>query len=272
MPYVSAAGIRTHVFDEGTGTNAVVCIHGNPDSADAWQPLLARSAELGRVLAPDLPGFGRSERPGAFVADVDTFDRWLPALLDELGIERARLVAHDWGGYALAALAQRPELIDRIAGFNVLPLDGGYHWHFVARLLWQRPLIGELSMLTLRPWLLKQLLPRASGTNSYLPDATIDGFFRHIDPGMKRAILQLYRSGTPARLAWAGRRLETVDCPKLMLWGTGDGFVSTRDGRRYAHWLGDCTFEPIHGAGHWPMIEAPWIWDRLTEFLRLDET
>jgi pimeloyl-ACP methyl ester carboxylesterase len=265
---INVAGVRTHVFDEGSGSNAVVCIHGNPDSGDCWQPLLDRADVLGRVVAPDLPGFGRSERPGSFRADVDTFDRWLPALFDELGIERVRLVTHDWGGYAFAAAAQRPWMLDRLAGFNVLPLDGGYHWHFVARLLWQRRGIGELSMLAFNRLLLDALLPRASGTNSRMPPEVLDAFTRYLDPGMKRAILQLYRSGTPQRIAWAGRRLETVDCPKLLLWGTGDGFVSTRDGRRYAHWLGNCEFEPLPGAGHWAFVEAPQIWDRLTEFLR----
>jgi pimeloyl-ACP methyl ester carboxylesterase len=268
MAIVTAAGVRTHVLDEGEGTDAVVCIHGNPDSGDCWQPLLNRSGELGRVIAPDLPGFGRSERPGSFRADVDTFDRWLPALFDELGIERVRLVAHDWGGYAFGAAAQRPEMIRKLAGFNLLPLDGGYHWHYVARLLWQRRGIGELSMLIFNRTTLDLLLPRASGTNSKLPPEVVDGFVRYLDPGMKRAILQLYRSGTVQRLAWAGRRLEAVDCPKLLLWGTGDGYVSVRDGRRYARWLGNCEFEPLPGAGHWPFVEAPQIWDRLTGFLR----
>jgi pimeloyl-ACP methyl ester carboxylesterase len=268
MPYVTAAGIRTHVLEEGSGSDAVVCIHGNPDSGDQWQPLLDRAGELGRVVAPDLPGFGRSERPGAFVADVDTFDRWLPALMDELGITSVRLVMHDWGGYSVAALAQRPGLLKSVSGFNVLPMDGGYHWHFLARLFWQRRGIGELSMLGMRRPLLALLMPRASGTNSFYPPEMLDGFTRYLDGGMRTAILQLYRSGTPQRLAWAGRRLEDLDCPKLLLWGTGDGFVSTRDGRRYAHWLGNCEFEPIPGAGHWAMLEAPWIWDRLTDFLR----
>jgi pimeloyl-ACP methyl ester carboxylesterase len=268
MGYISAAGIRTHVFDEGAGEDAVVCIHGNPDSADTWAPLLQRAGELGRVIAPDLPGFGRSERPGQFRADVDTLDRWLPAVLDELGVKRVRLVAHDWGGYSLAAVAQRPEMLTKIAGFNLLPLDGGYHWHYVARLIWQRPVIGELSMLALNARTLALLLPRASGTNSRYSPAFVAGLTRYLDDGMKRAVLQLYRSGTPQRLAWAGRRLEAVDCPKLLLWGTGDGYVSTRDGRRYARWLGNCEFEPIPAAGHWPQVEAPWIWDRLTAFLK----
>jgi pimeloyl-ACP methyl ester carboxylesterase len=268
MSVISAAGVRTHVLDEGTGEDAVVCVHGNPDSADSWRPLLDRADVLGRVIAPDLPGFGRSERPGSFRADVDTFDRWLPALLDELGVKRVRLVAHDWGGYSLAAVAQRPQTLTKFAGFNVLPLDGGYHWHYVARLIWQRRLIGELSMLSLNATTLGLLLPRASGTNSPYPPEIIEGFTRYLDPGMKRAILQLYRSGTVPRLAWAGRRLEQVDCPKLLLWGAGDGYVSVRDGRRYARWLGNCEFEPIPGAGHWPQVEAPWIWDRLTDFLK----
>lgn len=268
MPVITAGGVRTHVLDEGEGDDAVVCVHGNPDSGDCWKPLLDRAHDLGRVVAPDLPGFGRSERPGSFRADVDTFDRWLPAVCDELGITKVRLVAHDWGGYAFAAMAQRPQMLTKLAGFNVLPMDGGYHWHYVARLIWQRRGIGELSMLAMNGTTLSLLLPRASGTNSFYEPEFVANFTRYLDKGMKRAILQLYRSGTPQRLAWAGRRLEQVDCPKLLLWGEGDGYVSTRDGRRYAHWLGNCAFEPIPGAGHWPMVEAPWIWDRLTEFLQ----
>lgn len=266
---MTAAGVRTHVLDEGDGADAVVCIHGNPDSGDCWRPLLDRAGELGRVVAPDLPGFGRSARPGLFRMDVDTFDQWLPALMDELGIERVRLVAHDWGGYAFAAAAQRPWMLRKVAGFNVLPLDGGYRWHFVARLIWQRRLLGELSMLAFGRPTMDLLLPRASGTNSRYPAAMLDGFTRYLDRGMKRAILQLYRSGTPDRLAWAGRRLEQVTCPKLLFWGTGDGFVGTRDGRRYARWLGNCEFRTLDGAGHWPFVEAPEaVWDGLAAFLR----
>jgi len=78
--------------------------------------------------------------------DVDLLDRWLNDLVDQLGIDRIHLVAHDWGGYALGALAIRPERLASITAINVLPLDGRYKWHFLARLLWRREMIGELSI------------------------------------------------------------------------------------------------------------------------------
>jgi len=59
------AGVETHVLDAGTGSEAVVCVHGNPDSGDLWEPLLARASELGRVVAPDLPGLAVPSVPTA---------------------------------------------------------------------------------------------------------------------------------------------------------------------------------------------------------------
>lgn len=57
------AGVETFVARSGEGDRPVICVHGNPDSGEAWAALLARGDELGGVIVPDLPGFGRSERP-----------------------------------------------------------------------------------------------------------------------------------------------------------------------------------------------------------------
>ena len=88
---------------------AVVFVHGNPGPADDWRDLLARAGELGRAIAPDMPGYGRAGKPKDFSYSVDGYAGYLAALLDQLGITRAHIVAHDFGGpWALAWAARHP--------------------------------------------------------------------------------------------------------------------------------------------------------------------
>jgi pimeloyl-ACP methyl ester carboxylesterase len=90
-------------YDLGAGEVPVICGHGNPDSADARGPLVARAGDPGRVAAPDLPCFGWSRRayPVSFDASLDgSLDRFA-AFVDALGVEQYRLVVHDWGSLDL---------------------------------------------------------------------------------------------------------------------------------------------------------------------------
>lgn len=109
MRRVAGDGVTLAVVDEGEG-RPVLLLHGFPDSSQVWRdqvPALLKSGM--RVIAPDLRGFGESDKPEAVeeyavsrsVADV-------LALLDGLGIERAHVVGHDWGAavaWVLAAFA-----------------------------------------------------------------------------------------------------------------------------------------------------------------------
>ena len=75
------------------GDVPVLYLHGVPTNSDDWLPFLARTGGL----APDLPGFGRSGKRGDFDYSIAGYDRFIERLLDHLGIDRVRLVMHDWG-------------------------------------------------------------------------------------------------------------------------------------------------------------------------------
>src|SRR5438445_697761 len=62
-----------------------------------------------------------------------------------VGVERVRMVVHDWGAVGLAFAQRCPERVERLVVINAVPLLGGYRWHRIAR-IWRTPLLGELAM------------------------------------------------------------------------------------------------------------------------------
>ncbi len=79
-------------------------LHGVPTNSDDWVSFL----ELGGGLAPDLPGFGRSGKPGNFDYTIEGYADFLEAYLDLVDVERVRLVMHDWGAVGLASRSAIP--------------------------------------------------------------------------------------------------------------------------------------------------------------------
>ena len=114
-------GMRLAHLDEGDGP-PVLMLHGEPTWGYLWRKVMGPLLEAGfRCVVPDLPGFGRSDKP----ADDGwyTFDRHTDAivtLIDELGLTGTTLVCHDWGGPIglRVATLERPERFDRIAAMN----------------------------------------------------------------------------------------------------------------------------------------------------------
>ncbi len=146
---VSVRGVRSPVLTAGPpeGAEAVVFVHGNPGPADDWRDLLTRAGELGRAIAPEMPGYGRADKPKDFSYSVDGYADYLAALLDQLGITRAHIVAHDFGGpWALAWAVRHPGALASATLINTGVLID-YRWHHYAR-IWRTPVAGEVFQAT----------------------------------------------------------------------------------------------------------------------------
>lgn len=250
------AGVRTPVEEAGDATadEAVVFVHGNPGSAQDWTALLSGAGKFARAVAPDMPGFGRAEKPWRFPYTVEGYADHLHALLDTLGIRRAHLVLHDFGGpWGIEWAARHPASVGSLTFVNTGVLIG-FRWHRLAR-LWRTPILGELFQLTTSRPALRFLINHDNGRP--LPDAFIDRMYDHFDWPTRRAVLKLYRAtgdvvGLGARHAAALRQL---DVPSLLVFGEDDPYIPASVAQRQREALPGIDIQILPGLGHWPFIE-----------------
>ena len=120
--YVELPGLRVHYVEAGPGqADPVVLMHGEPSWSFVYRKMIPVIAAAGyRVIAPDLVGFGRSDKP---VERTDyTYQRhvdWMWSTLDSLGLDRMTLVGQDWGGLiGLRLVAEHPERFLRVVAAN----------------------------------------------------------------------------------------------------------------------------------------------------------
>jgi pimeloyl-ACP methyl ester carboxylesterase len=253
----------------GDGPPAVF-VHGNPTHSEDWQPFLERME--GPALAFDLPGWGRSARPSPaeFDYSMDSLARFTARFLQRMAIEEHSLVVHDWGAVALIAAQAEPERIRRLVVINAVTLLPGYRWHRTAR-IWRIRGLGELSSRIWTRRLLDLGLRESRGDWSRHDPAFVDMVWDHLDRGTFEAILRLYRSAPPERLAAAGEDLGSLSCPALVVWGMRDRYIPGRFAAAYTAALPGSELIEMPEAGHWPWIDAPEVIDRVIRFLAADD-
>ncbi|MBX9936021.1 MAG: alpha/beta fold hydrolase [Burkholderiaceae bacterium] len=114
---VMAAGIRTNVHDVGSG-HPVLLIHGSGPGVSAWanwRLVMPELAQQARVIAPDMVGFGFTDRPEGQQYDMDAWVAQAVGVLDALGIAKTDLVGNSFGGaLALALTIRHPERVRRL--------------------------------------------------------------------------------------------------------------------------------------------------------------
>jgi haloalkane dehalogenase len=128
--WLEVEGLRMHHIDEGTG-DPVLLLHGEPTWSFLWRRIIPPLARRARVVAPDLIGFGRSDKPTEI--GWYSYDRHVSSIertVDALELDRLTLVVHDWGGpiglrFAVehATLVQRIVILDTGIGGGKPPSD-----------------------------------------------------------------------------------------------------------------------------------------------------
>jgi pimeloyl-ACP methyl ester carboxylesterase len=167
-----------------------VFVHGVPDTAVVWRPLLQRLKRTD-VACVSLPGFG-NQRPPGFKPDKDSYARWL---VNELRTIKGPidLVGHDWGSLLVTrAVSIAPDLVRSWSGGGA-PLDPEYVWHDTAQ-IWQTPGRGEELMKGFTG----EVLARGLAAQGIPPEMAREAATR-VDDEMKSCILELVPIRHPSR-------------------------------------------------------------------------
>lgn len=255
--YTEQDGLRLAYVDEGEGP-PVVLLHGEPTWSFLWRKLIGPLTEAGyRCLAPDLPGFGRSDKP----TDVGwyTYDRHTAAIarwLADLDVRDATLVVHDWGSpIGLRVAVDEPERIGRL-----VLLDGGV---FTGR----QPM--SEAWLAFRDFAMR---------TEDLPIGMLVRGACHRDPG--DVVVAAYEAPFPEPASKAGARafplilptspdepgavhgqriirsLRGDQRPKLFMWADSDPILPLATGEKFAAALGGDLDHVIREAGHFLQEDA----------------
>jgi pimeloyl-ACP methyl ester carboxylesterase len=255
---VVVSGVRSAVYEAGAvdASEAVVFVHGNPGPLDDWEQIAPALADSCRVVAMDMPGFGRAERPRRFDFSVQGYARHLGGLLDQLGVRRAHLVLHDFGGpWGLAWAVEHPRSVASVTLISSVLLSAEYEWHTFAK-VWQMPLLGELLQLVSGPFIagvMRRNNPRP------LPDAFVARVLRNADWAQKMAVMKLYRAARDVRQTFGalGERVRALDLPACVIWGADDRYAPVQHAEAQRELFPRAEVHVLPAVGHWPFIDEP---------------
>jgi pimeloyl-ACP methyl ester carboxylesterase len=264
---VAARGARIRFVEAGDGP-PLVLVHDYLASHVAWDDVLPGLAQRFRVIAPDLPGFGESEKPAPsrYRYDFEAFSESLVDLVAAIGLSRLSLCGHAMGGaVALTLAATHAHLVEKLVLVNALVYPS-------------RPdaLARIASVPFLGPLLFKQMLGRTLFRNRFLadtPSGTNAGSSRRVDhlfdlfdvPAAREAAYATMRAMLDTRPLTAS--IPRVTTPALVVWGRENRALPVSEGRRLSRELGGSRFEVID-CGASPAEERPGAFTQVvTSFL-----
>jgi pimeloyl-ACP methyl ester carboxylesterase len=248
--HVQAGPHRLRYFESGHG-EPLVLVHGLGSNAmQDWGRLVAPLGRSYHVYAPDLPGFGRSERPAAADYGIPMQVEAVHAFMAAVGVSRARVVGNSMGGWIVARLAgEYPQLVERL----VLVAPAG-----------MRPTETD-------PIQAEVLLPRNEQDVRRLVAAV-----RHVPPAMPSFLVRdvlasklreewiVRRTLESMRLGqdWLDGTLGRADMPVLIVWGRQDRLIPVGYAAPLQAQFQHAALKLLDGCGHVPMADCPDAFDR----------
>jgi pimeloyl-ACP methyl ester carboxylesterase len=272
---VRARGVDFHLAEAGEGEDVVLCLHGWPQHWYEWRHLMPALADRHRVIALDQRGFGWSQATPGGYAKEELVDDVL-AVLDELGLQRVKLVGHDWGGWIGFLLCLRaPERFERYLALNILPpwtsarAMAPQLWRFWYQWMILSPVLGY--RLHRSGKFVPKVLVGASVKREAWDERTLRSFGDNLaEPARAMAAVQMYRvfNLREAPAIMRGRYAEAMlRVPTRMLFGTGDKALPSSLLAGYERHAEQMELELIDGCGHFIADEMPdLVAERAREF------
>ncbi len=264
---LSANGIDMHVVLTGEGF-PIVLLPGIPQSWYEWRKVIPAISARFRVIAPDLRGLGDSAKPPEGY-DKRTLARDVRELLRILGVERAVIVGHDWGG----GVAQRfvldyPEVAERLVCMDIpyfaaedtgYSIDAGRMLHSWYVFFFQhQPLAEEVAAAApeaLLNWFFSH--GGAGGRNPLSQDEIAEYLRCFRQPGAATAVFSYYRSMIVDAPHWAEDRGRRLSLPTLWVHGREDPYVPVSVTEPLPRHFENVQVRILEDCGHWVPEEKP---------------
>jgi pimeloyl-ACP methyl ester carboxylesterase len=250
------------VFGVAAGSGEpVLLLHGYPQSASCWRHQIPALAADHHVVAPDWPGFGRSDPPSTPPTYDNEIDR-IERLVRRLGWQRFNLCAHDYGGFiGLGYAIRHPGRVQRLALLNTRA-------HGIFRPWFYRFSLGEHRIAT-HPVLsaVARQLPLAAlhhlaltryrklGCFDTALEAEYLGWMRTTQG--RRTFWEFFAHYPVPAVGWLADGLATVRCPVAVIWGERDPYIPFGTARELADRIPHAGLVRLRGADHYVMEERP---------------
>ena len=279
--FVDLGSLRVHHMLGGRGS-PVLFIHGLGSSGYMeWRRNLETTAVRHRVLAPDLPGYGRTDKPRARYT-VPYFARFIERYMEDRGLRSAALVGASLGGrVALEVALDKPRLVRRLVLVNTLGLGRPkVQMTQMAYGLVTIPRVGEAVMRFARdaldwapPNMIRRVVARYAGSTSDLEKTLDDAYLANLrelyaTAEFHNAYLATIRSLIRPGALLGGhhdvtRRLNELKVPVQLIWGANDPLFPVAHAARAQSLIEGSQLAVIQGAGHTPQAERPEEFNRV---------
>lgn len=261
--FVTIGKIKTHYWEAGVGDQVVVLVHGGGlDNARlSWELLIPELAKNLRVIAPDMPGYGQSDKPD-LVYDLDFYGKFFPEFVDALEIKQTALVGISMGGaVSLGYTLQYPERVNKLVLVDSYGLQRKTPFHKLSYLFVNIPGVRALTYWSIksRPMIrysLKMILKRPGSVTDELVEKV---YQQLLIPGVTRAFSDFQN----AELTWDGLktvymdRLGEIEAKTLIIHGEKDTLVPMEASREAHELIKSSEFKIMAGCGHWPQRDNP---------------
>ena len=279
--FIDIGSLRVHHMQGGRGS-PVVFIHGlGSSSYMEWRHNLEPAGVKHRVFAPDLPGYGRTEKPRARYS-IPYFARFVERYIEDRGLRSAAIVGASLGGrIALEIALERPHLAQKLVLVNSLGLGRPQvRMAQMAYGLVTIPRVGEAVMRFTRgalrwasPSLIRRVAARYGGTSTDLERAMDDAYLDDLrelysTEDFHNAYLSTVRSLVTPRALFGGHhdmttRLHEIKVPLQLIWGADDPLFPVGQATRAHSLVKHSRLAVIEGAGHSPQAERPEEFNRV---------
>src|SRR5574341_283367 len=259
---LSANKTPTFAYCEGNGPPAVL-LHGWAATAECWRPTFDELATDHRVIAPDLPGHGRTGG-GLRLYNMKYYLRWLEDLLDALNVQRALLLGNSLGGaISLTYAMAHPEWVERLVLVDALGISGKFPWSTAGRFVRRSPYLMAASALRRPdPYLLRYLDKMVfynpwGEANEGINEMLKLNVQRGIWPGWSGLQAVVGDFLLPSQRQAFVKRLAEINIPTLIAWGRHDGLIPVGDAFAGLEAMPCARVVIFEKSAHLPMMEEP---------------